>query len=533
MSMLKDMYMPPIHGGFTAGDVELDEPEPEAKADEAAMSSKRKSRTLSGGTVDLVPDELGLDMEGLKFEDVIEEDDGEYAEDDGEDEDYNDPFEREWAEKWLSGVVRRAQTWLEAETEPAERVAEYEAVLREATAVLALMAGTSAAGSLTRHLLFPLAPELVPALRALKPFSQPNPSMSPQTATFLASLATSPVSPLVGTRALPRKRGDSMSSIGSSPSNTSHIRRKDRLAALPVLLHDAPISDHLSVGVQTWGSAILLGREMSLRPRDFGLFQDILPHGEGTRVLELGAGTGLLSILCRKLLDLQSATAALAAPTAPAPRPGIVVATDFHPDVIANLRVCVDLNATPRLPNTPAGPGIDIAKLDWTTFPAFMEKRARWLPAGMDVPDEELAPWVDTPFDLVLASDCVYDPTHAALLRQVAGWVLRPPSDGVPGGTMHLLSPIRPTFTPELESIDVAFPTIASYAPLAERQAAAAAASGDHTAVPAELRGEGLGAATGHRIGVRGTGKRSVKHRRGEGRSDEGAGYWWWEVTWG
>jgi predicted nicotinamide N-methyase len=222
-------------------------------------------------------------------------------------------------------------------------------------------------------------------------------------------------------------------------SSTTSNGKKKKIAAVPVLLHDAPITDHISVGVQTWGSAILLGREMALRPAHFGLFQENLPHGGGTRILELGAGTGLLSILCRKLLDLQSAGAAIASPHSAAD-PGIIVATDFHPDVLSNLRVCVDLNATPKLPNQPAAPGIEIAKLDWTTFPAFMEKRAGWRPADEVVQDEELAPWVETPFDLVLVSDCVYDPTHAALLRQVAGWVLRLPSNSVPSGTMVRLS---------------------------------------------------------------------------------------------
>lgn len=438
MAVLKELYMPPIHGGFTAGDVELDE------ADTAANGQKRRPRTMSGGSVDLVPG-LGLEMEGLGLENVAEEGededyDGQYeSESDDDNDEHNDPFEREWAEKWLNGVVRRAQTWLEANDAEAERdelkAAETETVLREATAVLALMAGASAAGSVTRHLLFPLAPELAPALRALRAtVLAPNPSLSPQTSNFLSSLATSPVSPVTTMRSLPtqRKRGDSTSSSGSRRS------RRGRMAALPVLLHDAHMADHLSVGVQTWGSAILLGREMALRPADFGLFQDNLPHGGGTRVLELGAGTGLLSILCRKLLDLRAATAVIAspgkAPTTPPSDPGIVVATDFLPDVIANLRVCVDLNAPPKLPGTPAAPGINIAKLDWTTFPRYMEKRAGWI--DDEVEDEELAPWIDQPFDLVLASDCVYDPTHAALLRRVAGWVLRPPSATYPGGTM-------------------------------------------------------------------------------------------------
>lgn len=564
MTVLKDMYMPPIHGGFTAGDVELDEDD---RHHTDAPGQRRRSRTLSGGSVDLVPPGLGLglQMDGLNLQDTIgeraEDEFSDYSDSDGDDGDgdaHQDPFEREWAEKWLNGVVRRAQTFLEDAGEDGEdgeeegeqaRVGEYEAVLREATAVLAMMAGTSAAGSLTRHLVFPLAPELGPALRAMRPAILPaTADRSPETATFLSKLATSPSSPTasvgVGMRALARRRSSQLSAgsgSGSGSALPAGAAGRRRPAALPVLLHDAPMSDHISVGVQTWGSAILLGREMSLRPADFGLFPrpgQRYPHGGGTRVLELGAGTGLLSILCRKLLDLHAAAGALAPTSASASAPasapvtsvadaGLVVATDFHPDVLANLRVCVDLNAPPRLPGPDAGdagPGIEIAKLDWTTFPAYMA-------GGGKDGDEELAPWLGTPFDLVLASDCVYDPTHAQMLRDVAGWVLRLPDPVAAdaGGTMHILSPIRPTFTPELESIDAAFPPIHSYAPLADRRAAAAA---DAPEPGPDMRGEGLGLAHGLKLGVRG-GKRSVRGRKGEGRTDEVAGYWWWEVGWG
>lgn len=496
MEVLKEMYMPPIHGGFTAADVDFDA-EPEERG------GRKRSRTLSGGSVDMPG--LGLEMEGLglapvpiaeeraqrdEFDDFDDDDDqvDYHEEDEGGDDGHDDPFEREWAEKWLGGVVRRAQTWLEendaedADAETAKAVAETEAVLRDATAVLALMAGTSAAGSLTRHLLFPLAPELAPALRALAPWRRDDASLSPETTRFLAKLASSPASPLVSMRPLASGGGRSPDgrSLSRSPaasfsrSPTTGFRRPpSKPATLPVLLHDAPITDHISVGVQTWGSAILLGREMALRPAHFGLFQDVLPHGGGTRVLELGAGTGLLSILCRKLLDLRAASTALGTSggsipvkprgvmgTVPEEQPagqsaqasvlasaaadtGIVVATDFHPDVLSNLRVCVDLNAPPRLPDAPATAGIDIAKLDWTTFPAFMRRRARAL-AGYeangdkedDQEEEELARWLDTPFDLVIASDCVYDPTHAGMIRDVAGWVVRPPGPNDNGGVL-------------------------------------------------------------------------------------------------
>lgn len=303
------------------------------------------------------------------------------------------------------------------------------------------------------------------------------------------------------------------------------------------------MSDHLSVGVQTWGSAILLGRQIALHPSDYGLF----PPSEvnrGVRVLELGAGTGLLSILCRKLLDLN----AIASDT----HSGLVVATDFLPSVLDNLKICVDLNFPPALTSNgiesvtdiARNEGIHIAKLDWTTFPAFMAK-------GGQGDEEQMGVFArDGTFDLVLASDCVYDETHAKLLREVAAWVLRlPEGENDQGGTFvsylyrksvvltltirqHILSPLRPTFAPELESIDQHFPPLSTYTPLSDRSAAAAL-SPDPSAVAPELRGEGLGISKGLKLGTRGEGKRGVKGRKGEGRIDEAQGYWWWEVGWG
>lgn len=92
------------------------------------------------------------------------EEDGKDEEDEGNGEDpavpdeestaHLDPFEREWSERWLNGVVRRAQSWL-GEQESMEELQHgddsgavieprgVEAVLRDATAVLAMMAGTS------------------------------------------------------------------------------------------------------------------------------------------------------------------------------------------------------------------------------------------------------------------------------------------------------------------------------------------------------------------------------------------------------
>ncbi|WWD18822.1 hypothetical protein CI109_103277 [Kwoniella shandongensis] len=538
ISILRELYLPPIHGGFSASDVFDDEDDDAQRGDITPRRREPRNKLSDGLTERMGGLGLGLnvsldgasgDDDGTEGngDDDDEESDDEIQSEDGE-ELHLDPFEREWAEKWLGGVVRRAQGWIEEheEEEKSEETKEIEAVLRDATATLAMMAGTSAAGSLTRHLAFPISDALAPALSQLRAKTSPNLALSPETNIFLASLSTSPTSPSILRRALPTPT----SPTGSSSSDATRRRRKKskRPAVLPVLLHDAPMGDHLSVGVQTWGSAILLGRQMALRPSDFGLFlPSTTATNGGVRVLELGAGTGLLSILCRKLLDLHSISTSQP--------PGLIVATDFLTSVLDNLKICVDLNFPPHLDergietstDISREEGIHIAKLDWTTFPQFME-------SGGKVGQEEMAPFVNRPFDLVLASDCVYDETHAKLLRDVAGWVLRLPDEATPGdqgGTFHILSPLRPTFAPELESIDTHFPPLSTYTPLAERQSAAKSSSS--SPIPPELRGEGLGIARGLKLGARGEGKRGVRGRKGEGRVDEAQGYWWWEVGWG
>lgn len=67
------------------------------------------------------------------------------SEEEEESREHLDPFERDWSEKWLNGVVRRSQGWLEENEEDGslEEVRTMEGLLRDASAALAMMAGTS------------------------------------------------------------------------------------------------------------------------------------------------------------------------------------------------------------------------------------------------------------------------------------------------------------------------------------------------------------------------------------------------------
>ncbi|KAI0931121.1 hypothetical protein AcW2_000075 [Taiwanofungus camphoratus] len=178
-----------------------------------------------------------------------------------------------------------------------------------------------------------------------------------------------------------------------------------------VELNDAPLlrEDHTSVGLQSWASSILLTERICASPEVFGLSK-----GAGTlyktklRVLELGAGTGLLSIAAAKLLRSQLTANCL---------PTTVVATDYHPSVLTNLQANVDTNFFPSV--STAAP-ITVCALDWQN-PAY---------------DGELS----QPFHVVLAADVIYHPEHARWIKDCVERLLVRPD-----GLFWLIIPMRIT----------------------------------------------------------------------------------------
>lgn len=163
IAVLKELYVPPVHGGFDVSDYhdnENDADNPRASGS-GSKATKRERRFSAGLAQTMDSLGLGLDIETASSsklpeihenfdEDLDLDNESEDEDDQEEDEDepraHLDPFERDWAEKWLSGVVRRAQGCIEEHEDSGEgekEVKEAEMVLRDATAVLAMMAGTS------------------------------------------------------------------------------------------------------------------------------------------------------------------------------------------------------------------------------------------------------------------------------------------------------------------------------------------------------------------------------------------------------
>ncbi|KAI0803254.1 putative methyltransferase-domain-containing protein, partial [Irpex lacteus] len=194
----------------------------------------------------------------------------------------------------------------------------------------------------------------------------------------------------------------------TSDNNGKGQHSENEGAYVHVELNDAPLlsQDHTSVGLQSWGSSIVFAERMCANPSAFGLApapaRPSLP-----RILELGAGTGMLSIAVAKLWAQRSI-------------PVEIVATDYHPQVLDNLRSNVDINFAASSP-------ITVTRLDWQT-PVY-------------------DPPLDKPFDVILAADVIYHPDHARWIKHCVERLLRRPARECEqdGGVFWLIIPVRST----------------------------------------------------------------------------------------
>ena len=322
-----------------------------------------------------------------------------------------DEFERSYAMRWLTGLIARSAEWVELgaedeDDEPSEsnEYGNRERVVEKASALLAACSGTSASGALTRSFAFH------PRLSGQR---NGRPRDSPVTAQIQVHL-----------------KDDSL-----------------------------PSQDHTAVGLQTWGSAPILAQLISDRPSAYGL--DLAKRFNGNeeitasqtsatfRVLELGAGTGLLSLFTWRLLEHQLKVLPSQPGGIPLPQCS-VLATDYHPSVLSNLNFNLGLNA-PSTPNNNSqlSASIDAQLLDWNSC------------TPLDEADR---------FDVVYGADIIYEQEHAQLVKGVVEMVLKRPSSRTPtvessqrgagylaGGIFWLISPLRPTHEVETRSIETVF----------------------------------------------------------------------------
>ncbi|TFY52175.1 hypothetical protein EVG20_g10673, partial [Dentipellis fragilis] len=280
------------------------------------------------------------------------------AADENENEDLDilrsDTFERTFAIKWLTGFAARADLWLDPDICPPTEEAARAALIDAAAALLSAFVGGEPEAAVTRTFSFP---------------------------------------------------------FGCSANGEK--------APITVELNDAPLlsEDHTSVGLQCWASSILLAERMAADSGSFGLEPDSdTGAGKGgrrgeRRILELGAGTGLLSIATAKILERHGDSEVAAATMT-------IVATDFHSDVLANLQKNIDANFD--------WDPVDVQPLDWE-HPVYQ------------------AP-LDEPFRVILAADVVYEPLHAAWIRScVEQLLLKPQGEDGAGGVFWMIIADRPS----------------------------------------------------------------------------------------
>ncbi|KAI0360910.1 hypothetical protein OH77DRAFT_1418956 [Trametes cingulata] len=291
----------------------------------------------------------------------------------------SDEFERAYTVRWLTGLVAQASLIQDQSAEDADEPTAFEeevdALIRSAASLLAVCAGSAAAGTLTRRF------------------------------TFTSPHLNSPV--------------------------------EVQLTDIPISVDD----NAATVGAHTWGSACLLAEMIVEDPDRFGLSVEVVSRGP--RILELGAGTGLVSLAVAKLL---SATPTQAGH--PCERP-LVVATDYHPAVLDNLTRNISANA---LSGADSSVPISAHPLDWSTYST----------EGITRPVTE-SPF-DVPFDIIFGADIIYEPTHARWIRDCLTVLLRRPIGAASDAEValiprfHLLIPLRPTHLLEVRTVEEVFP---------------------------------------------------------------------------
>ncbi|KAG6318314.1 hypothetical protein E4U22_005524 [Claviceps purpurea] len=198
----------------------------------------------------------------------------------------------------------------------------------------------------------------------------------------------------------------------------SFLLRNAQNSKVEVEVYDIPMQagdDHTDVGLQTWGASIALSEEIAKCPEKFGL--SVTASGSSCQIVELGAGTGLLSLFLSRLIPHISES-----------RPTIV-ATDYHPTVMANLQA----NVASHMRKTPDAAPVVACHLDWSA------------------PSRE-EPF-HVPVDMLIAADVIYAPEHASWLRDCAKLLL------CDAGVFWLMASVRPNgkFADISNSVEMAF----------------------------------------------------------------------------
>lgn len=296
-----------------------------------------------------------------------------------------DPFERNFALRWMTAFLARGLEWVAEGAEVSEmELEDREAIYEGFSSLLSSCAKASEAGAILREFVFG-EPDLVKGLVVKVVLTDEDPSST----------------------------------------------------------------DHTSVGLQTWGSASVMAERVVKSPHLYGLSNRVTQQERTSiRILELGAGTGLLSLVIQKLLVHLGVSAQ-------------IVATDYHPAVLANLERNVAANSDMGAAPDEISASITVTPLNWELFHEANCSDE----LNLDAP-------CDQRFDVILGADVVYQPQHAQWLAGVARKLLKKPSRtnntshhpvfhlivanrATRGATYSSIREVFPSFTGSGESADL------------------------------------------------------------------------------
>ncbi|KAJ9478040.1 hypothetical protein PHBOTO_001591 [Pseudozyma hubeiensis] len=277
-----------------------------------------------------------------------------------------DDTEKRYAMDWLTRLIASGLYWINDE----EGATTAEDLLDLAGRILGGQASLEEAGAISRDFCFPLKdPVLIPG---------------EDSASFDLDRLSDPIGIVLRDDPLPPSNAQS-----EATSQDGNGSSQDAAAA---------------VGVQTWGASIVVSDVIVRHPALFhpGL---ALRSDKRLRIAELGAGTGLLGMVAAKLLQQGNIEAD-------------VVLTDYHQQVLQNLRYNVGENFAAVTPSTDRSElvAVTVEHLDW------WELHQKTLQGTLDAGQPK--------FDLLLLADVIYAPEHALWIRSSIQALLRKPLDG-------------------------------------------------------------------------------------------------------
>ncbi|KAH6901095.1 hypothetical protein BKA70DRAFT_1436984 [Coprinopsis sp. MPI-PUGE-AT-0042] len=315
-------------------------------------------------------------------------------------------FERSYVIRWLTSVV----VYLSGVLAPDDSQMEVEESVKKKP-LLAICAGTASAGGISRV------------------FTAHSP--------LLASLASS---------ASTLNKATSTSSSSQSPSYLlTNTTSREETGTISINLRDVPLDnqDYGTVGAQTWGWACVMAEMVVEDSARFGLLpldanhhlvEGVCERQKPFRILELRAGTGLVSLAIasfyQALLSRDPCTNQLRCRR----RDMEIVATDYYPSVLENLEVNLKSNgfgSAPDETNAVASTSIHSSNtvpssrssLDWSTFSSPQ------LPPPLA---SSTGSPLDEPFDMAFGADIeVYEKQHAVWIKAWLKKLFRKPLGAV------------------------------------------------------------------------------------------------------